>query len=244
MRWAVLQDAHVRAPLTALVLVVLLLSGLGGAASAGPAHHRPTVGSCHDYGFDQVGKASESSPTVSCSEPHTALTVAVLRFDGTRDVASTEKAVTGCGRALVDLLDRPVLTAYDLGFFFPTRAEVAKGARWVRCDLVLFVDRTLAPLSDPIVTDPVDDTVAHCAIDRRRELYVTTCSSPHTYRTTSSVKLLGRGGYPGVDRLLLRSLRRCEPAVLDPSDYVVVFPTDLEWRAGYRTVACQSRTSS
>ena len=93
----------VRALLTVLVSIVLLLSGLGGVATAGPAHHQPSVGSCYDYGMASSAVRASRVPS-SCSSPHIALTVAVLRFDGTRDTASIERAVVGCGRALVGLL--------------------------------------------------------------------------------------------------------------------------------------------
>ena len=170
--------------------------------------------------------------------------MAVLRFDGTRDTASIERAVVGCGRALVGLLGEPSLTAYDIGFFFPTRDEVARGARWVRCDVVLFVDRTLAPLAEPVVADPRDAAVGPVRGRpqgrlRRHDLRLAPHAPDHRLGAAAGATRL-----PGRSAPSAQAVRRCASLALDASDLVVVFPSDLEWRAGYRTAACESRTSS
>ena len=227
-------------------LTSLVLIGLGAPADAGPSHHLPTVGSCHGYTYQALQKQSDMSPVVPCSGPHNAVTLAVLKVT-TSELRQElgARRLARCDRALAATLGSdPVRTAYSLGYFYPTRAEIAKGARWARCDLVLYAGAALAPLSDPIITDVTDDRIARCVLRRKGSFLATPCALPHSYRVTGGYQAKGGKRYPGNDRLFGQAVRLCASQVLNPSDYYVNFPVESEWYAGYRGVVCLSRQST
>src|SRR4051812_14170840 len=118
--------------LCSVAVLVGGLSGLGAPASAGPAYEIPAVGSCYAYSYQGLQKSSDTSPAVPCALPHTAVTVAVLRVKGADfDQAVGGRGLTRCFEAIRAVVGgEPVRTAYSLGFFFPTKAQVRKGARW------------------------------------------------------------------------------------------------------------------
>ncbi len=215
------------------------------AADAGPGYHEPDVGECHDYGLRGLNSESESRKPVSCDEPHTALTVAVVRVpkpvlaDPERVLATVG---TRCYKKMFDVLGVSTKvraqTAYSLAYFLPTKAERAKGARWVRCDLYLAGGRKLMNLPDPLVDRPLDDSVTRCLQIRRGTALTTVCSRSHDYRVAGVVKL--RGAYPGPERFKSLAGKRC-PRLAGPKGYYT-FPSRVAWSAGDKRLTCYRKT--
>lgn len=233
-----------------LVLVGLLavtpaqaLAGSGsGVTSRGASYAAPEVGSCWSYGYKAALKPVNRGAAVPCTGPHTAQTVAVIKL---RSVGS-DRAVDAGYRRCLKVVERTVgpalsRTAYSQRFFLPGKKEVRKGARWLRCDVVLSAGRTLAPLPTPLVTQPLTDEVALCAVTAGGKTIATTCASKHDYRFTAGYQAKGKK-YPGRDKLLRSVILTCADKVENPKKFWAFYPDATEWSAGYRAVSCLSRT--
>ena len=169
---ALLLAAAVLAPLPASSVT----SSATSSAKPGPDHHRPDVGACYDYGIRGLLAISGPRREVSCDDSHRAVTVAVPRLTGDIDrkkpLAAFDKVGVRCYRALYKALggtqESRALTAYGLSYYVPTQAELDRGARWVRCDMLLYGGNKVMPLPDPLLPATPDDSVALCLPDEVR----------------------------------------------------------------------------
>ena len=232
------------------LLVPLLASGLlllGPSAAAGPGYHQPRVGECRDYGTRAYLADSETSKPVSCDQKHTALTVAVLRVPRSVGVADPEKAFaavgTRCYRAMFEALGvaprKRAETAYSLAYFLPTKAERARGARWVRCDLVLEGGTKLQPLPDPLLPKPLDDSVKRCLLLRHGRALTTVCRRTHDFRVAGIVKL--SGAYRTQRQFENIAVKRCPR--LAGERFYFNYPSREGWQAGDKRITCSKRTT-
>ena len=117
------------------------------ATSAAPAHvTQPKVGECHNLSLKDIAKPSDTKKPVDCSDRHTTRTVAVIATAppaATRGSNNAQAYAVGkaCGPALHKVLgadaETRARTLYSLAWFLPTKAQKAKGAKWMRCDVTL-----------------------------------------------------------------------------------------------------------
>ncbi|MFF2299579.1 septum formation family protein [Arthrobacter sp. NPDC058127] len=136
----------------AAVLLAGVLSGcnqtLPGAATGNPA-----VGECHlIVSPEQFDAVSEPSPPVPCTEAHTAQTYKVARVPaplsgrGTRPGQQELKALTtrlcevATLRAYLGARERDGTTGLAIAAYAPSRDDWERGARAVRCDVLLAAD--------------------------------------------------------------------------------------------------------
>jgi hypothetical protein len=136
-------------------------------------------------------------------------------------------------------------SAYDFVFFQPTADQIAAGARWLRCDLVLRHGKTLADLPNdktPALSGlPLHDKVARCL--KGTSHITTTCSSKHSYRATGSFTVAGTS-FPGRTALVHAGRAKC-PSRVDSRSYLFVWKPKLIWNLVHdRTVVCFTKTSS
>jgi hypothetical protein len=142
--------------LAAAVLGAVLITGCTGggadpaAAPTADGVQRPSVGECRTYDAVAAEAPVEDSSPVSCEDVHTAETIAVI--DGlpapSKDGAWTDEQLStaarlGCNATVhADALSvRPTAlatTRLTQTFFAPTAAQARAGARWLRCDSVVF----------------------------------------------------------------------------------------------------------
>lgn len=135
------------------------------------------------------------------------------------------------------------MSAYALFSFIPNKRERARGAKWKRCEIGLWGGRTLQPLPRKLDLGslPLKDSVARCLNGREKRLRVTVCAKAHTYRATGAFRAHGKT-YPGVKRLTRTAINRCPDRVTSRRwRYEVPFNVD-QWRVGYRTIVCYSKT--
>jgi hypothetical protein len=235
----------------------VLAAGPGGAAPAaeparraGPGYHQPKVGSCHDLSLRQAMSMSSPTTAVDCDKPHTTKTLVVKRLSGKVDWQAPDiwRGVFGpCARKAQRALggnDKArAMSAYGLFSFIPSKRERARGAKWKRCELGLWGGRTLQPLPKNLDLGslPLDDKVAKCLNGPVKGLRVTVCSKAHTYRVTGGFRATGKT-YPGERKLARMAIQRCPQLVTTRKwRYEVPFNAD-QWRAGWRTTVCFSKT--
>ena len=114
--------------------------------SAAPAYlAEPKVGDCHKLSLKEIAAESDTKKPVDCSEKHTARTIAVVSAPAaaTRGSDNAKAYAVGkaCGPALNEILgadaETRAKTLYSLAWFMPTKAQKAKGSKWMRCDVTL-----------------------------------------------------------------------------------------------------------
>lgn len=150
---------HLLALATAALVAVTALSGCddgGDDAASAPeptaaavSTRAPEVRACYDLDVAAGLELSSSVPAVRCGRRHTAVTVAVgevrTRVKGTliplesaraqRQIASTCKAKVD--RHVGGSTETRRLSRVQAVWFSPSSAQIAAGARWFRCDLVV-----------------------------------------------------------------------------------------------------------
>lgn len=235
--------------LALVAALALVTTGPAGARPAPARQHattlaQPVVGSCHDYSRKQLRRTSDRSAAVPCTGPHTAQTVSVVTVK--RSVAASRvfaRYGPRCYRALSGTLGASrtevVSTAYGLAFFRPTKKQQKQGARWLRCDAVLSGGSRLEQLPTPLVSRPISDSVARCAVGKNQ--VTTVCSRKHTFRATGTVTR--KGAYPSLSRFAQISAAKCPAKVMSPKSFVLYFPDREQWQGGVRAMACLSKTS-
>ncbi len=144
---------------TLLAVVLMLLAPLAAVvattapAHAGPAFQQPAVGECRALTMDEFNRASNNEAPIDCSQPHTSRVIDTVRLPrGVSWGASIQKltriATRICNPAWTEALGGTfrsrAMTAYSAGWFMPTKAQRERGARWIRCDLVLRAGSALA----------------------------------------------------------------------------------------------------
>ncbi|GAA3827255.1 hypothetical protein [Nocardioides panacisoli] len=245
--------------LVAAALSVALIAPVSSTASAdaprrGVDTAPPAEGSCHDLTYAEGLNAADPDPAVDCTEAHTSVTLAVVKFAKAPDWSdvgalyrrSQEKCVRG--EILVFGAEPKALqsSAYSEWLFVPSKAQRDAGAKWVRCDIALAEGKTLQPLP----TDgppqlgplPLDDSLARCRAGKPLGFLVVACSGPHTQGAAPLIKRPG-GTYPGTKRMHAWTYQRCH-AKLGRSLGVYEWPTKPMWRHGLRFSTCFRKTRS
>lgn len=238
-----------------LAVVATLLAGAGTTTAAQAGPNQPdagiaTVGECRSYSFDQAMRASENSAPVACSTSHTAKVLATPMLpDGMTydDFAAMQRVMLRtCYPAFGRMLGRTDSlrhrSAYTIMWFIPTQAQRDRGARWLRCDLVLQGGRTLRPIPadvSPILgSAPLPNRVARCATARE---VLTTCNRAHEWRATGTY-LVRRDAYPG-NRTMSRIAQRTCPSRTSTRAWYAVWAPRARWQVGDKMIVCHSRTS-
>jgi hypothetical protein len=231
-----------------LLSTLLAVAGLGivtAPAQADPHYAEPSVGECHDYSYRAIAHQSEDSPAEVCDGTQSAMTYAVVELPKRIHVNTEDAgryALPKCDKAFAKALGgRPTtwaLTSYFTAWFIPTKAERRQGARWVRCDAVLYGGHNkLAPVPTSLKLGhpPLDDSVARCLVNAGHRSYRTVCDRRHDFRSKKAIKLSG-SHYPTKDQFLQVVGRRCPRLYYLP-------PSPEAWKNGYKIVVCYAKTT-
>lgn len=253
-----------------LVCTILVIVTACGAAAPHPATKpkptppppAPAVGACRILTFASATAASDDSPIVPCSQKHTAVTVAVgalvdkaqLKTLDINAPAVQQRLAVSCPKAVEAYAGGSGRT-FDLSqiqglSFVPTPAQIAKGANWYRCDMVVLA----APNTLATVTGTMSNvlTSAH-ALDRwgtcgtsapsaatfKRVL----CSSRHSWRAVAVITIPERSTYLAKDTSKAASLtcrKIATKAAHGALKYTWSFewPNKQHWQAGQRFGLC------
>jgi Septum formation len=239
--------------LLALALAAAGVLGAGSPANAGGGG-KPTVGECRTLTAAQAAARTDTTAPSGCGTAHDDRVIAVphlptgVSWTGLSDAQIVKQGIKACTPALRTALgqndkvrDR---SAYDLVFFQPTAAQIAAGARWVRCDLVLRRGKTLADLPTdriPALSGlPLKKRVTRCL--KGTHHIVTTCSSTHSYRATGSFTVASTS-FPGRTALVRAGRAKC-PSRVDSRSYLFTWKAKVIWNLVHdRTVVCFTKTS-
>ncbi len=219
--------------LGAAVLVALAAgcsSGGGSTSDGGLGPDAPVVGQCHVLTAADVSAATNATPTVACSEPHTSVTIAVGGFprgtvtnkhlrNGDLGVEALQRC-TAAWRTTVggDRMNQ-LTSVVALAYYLPDPDQLAGGARWYRCDLVIggkdkMALENLPAHVDGLLNGSVPDGFRACRTDPefRRGRQVP-CTSDHVLRAVGTAPVAHQAGYPGANTLRAESTKVCRPVV-------------------------------
>lgn len=243
--------ALVGALLGAALVGTLLTSALATpAGAAAPA--RPQVGDCHSLTIEEYAATTDPDPRISCTRAHTSRTIAVKDVSAAAFRTSATLLATGVrvctpafARATGGSESNRVLSAYELSFFAPTRAQLDAGARWIRCDIVLSGGPRLLALPtdrEPALgSAPHASSVARCLQLGSRSYRPTACSVTHNYRARGTLRIAS-STYPGQDRLTALAARRC-PSIARTRSWYATWPAPVGWKYGKeRVMVCYANT--
>jgi hypothetical protein len=220
---------HVR---TFLVTVVTCLT-LGSVAGCGPLPKssvqskpkaspthaapaylgEPKVGECHNLTAKQIQKASDTIKPVPCTQKHTTVTVAVVTATKETNEAKGDDRTfavgQACGPGFTEVLGGDsktrAKTLYSLAWFNPTKAQAAKGAKWLRCDVALTAVNRAFPITgkQPLLDDGPKDSELACG--RRIDGKVTgwifvPCSTKHEFEASAFVEADPKTDYKDAEK--------------------------------------------
>ena len=237
--------------IVALGATLALAPSATAVEADGPHYQEPPPAQCRNYTYATAMGTTAQTQVVSCGTRHTAKSVGAFQMPESMtwstpldDIAS---AVADTCRPYynnlvggTDLLRR--MTRFGMSLYFPTQAQKDHGARWVRCDAVVWGRSALVPLPHQIpLLDPATPhyAVTKCLVGANR--YYTACAFTHSYRVTGGFQLAG-STYPGDAAVKRAALRRC-PSYITTRYYLWEGPDRDRWRAGNHAVLCYSKTT-
>jgi Septum formation len=236
--------------------VVMLLAPLAavvtsaGPAQAGPGFQQPAVGECRALTYGEFLRWSNDEAPVDCAEPHSSRVIAAGRLPkGVNWGPSLKKlpiAIGICEPAWKTVLGSTyrsrAMTAYSWGWFIPTKAQRERGARWIRCDVILYGGKSLVRLptdDEPALgAGPHPDSIAACLTTR--PAVHTTCARRHAWRGTGTF-VMRQDAFPTDGEFRRAALRRC-PSLVNTGSFKWRHRVKYQWREGDHTVTCYSRT--
>lgn len=242
--------AHTAAAATVVGSAVVALPTATAVEADGPHYQEPQVGQCRNYGYSAAMGSTAQTPVVACSSTHTAKVIAVVQLPSSMTWSTPLDDIVHAGAVKcedayfqavgsTDLKRR--MTALGEAIFVPTQAQRDHGARWIRCDVVVWGRSALVPLPNrtPILGDVRPYKITRCIVGTH--LYVTACGLTHTYRATGDFHLSGTT-YPG-DAAVLRAAERHCPSLVSSRTWVWTGPDRARWRAGNHVVVCFTKTT-
>lgn len=232
--------------LAMLLSAAILPAASAPAAASDPLAGAPTVGECRSYtAEDRMGWTEDSGPS-DCASRHTAVVVKV-------EIAPSKYELAG--RPSAQLLDfaretcQPAwqqavgvthaqghLVAYTWTWFAPTKAQLALGARWIRCDVNIYDGQALGalPASTPFVDGNIDRVDRKCLTAKG---FVTSCANSHKW-ISRGIITVPAGAY-STARQDTVARRKCQ-GTLKRSDarYLWIRISEVAWKAGERHMVC------
>lgn len=249
----------------AVLAVVLAGCGEDSAPGTGPTVAQvkaPAVRACYQLDVAAGLELSSSAPRVSCNRRHTSVTVAVGRLkpraDGTLPPIESARAQGRIARTCKAEVDAHVggsteirrLSRVQAVWFSPPPDQVAAGARWFRCDLVVagnqtsftpLPKRTRGFLDGPagLLRYGTCATAAPGSPDFRR----VACSVEHTWRARASIDLPAGAAYLGKNAgqsadSRCRDVEARRTVTATRLRWSFEWPTKAQWDSGQRYGLC------
>jgi hypothetical protein len=236
--------------------LALAVAGLFVATSSATAAAagKPAVGECRNLTVAEAAASTDTTSPISCTSAHDDRVIAVpdlpagVAWADLSDRQIAKQGIKACAPKLRKALGQTDLvrdrSAYAFVFFQPTADQIAAGARWLRCDIVLHRGSTLADLPDdrtPALSGlPLSNQVARCLTGTSH--LTTTCVSKHSYRATGSFTVASHA-FPG-RKALIRAGRASCPSRVTSRSYLFTWQPKLIWNLVHgRTVVCYTKTT-
>ncbi|MBB3043879.1 septum formation family protein [Nocardioides soli] len=248
------------------VVAALTLTACGDDTTAPAEMAAPDLGACRVLSPEDVAQPANSSPSVPCSESHTAETYAVGELPSDFDDvdygdeqlgAWAYQKCTGSFRDFLGADESLVMrTVVSWAWFRPTQEAWDDGARWYRCDVVGGGEQSKEYVDLPtsarglLLGRPKDAWMVCADGETVAGSVKVPCNQPHTWRAVTTISLgAAKDEYPG-DRLAEVTTRdycsRSVGAWLNyPVDYDFGYTWfhEAEWQAGNRRSVCWAKTT-
>ncbi len=231
-------------------------------SSAPPAPAAPRVGACHELSLEQATDPVDSGKSVSCAQPHTAVTFKVgqlaalsdghlLAVDSPTVQARLAKA---CPPALAPFLggDQTTqrLSRLEAVWFGPSLEQADAGADWFRCDVVgLRKEGALITLprkmKGALDAPGALDRFGTCgtAAPSAKKFQRVVCSEKHTWRAVDDVDLPRDARYLAKD-VAATGDSACKDVAAKRANGALKYtwsfewPTRAQWSSGQRYGYC------
>ncbi len=242
--------------LTACGPKALRKDGTGGAAGDGspsatqppdPRFEIPAVGQCHRMTVAESQAPVATAAQVKCSGPHNTVVAHVALVPGALTAQTplarrrTVAAAT-CEPAFRNLVGgTPALRATSIltwAFFTPSKEQLDRGARWVRCDVLARSGDALVrlPATTPILRGGLPQALRVCQTQKGADV---SCAQPHAFRVAAVFQPKG-AGYPDPDKFTVTARARCAGLTGIFGGYWQP-PSQAGWAAGDHFVRCLTR---
>ncbi len=121
--------------------------------------------------------------------------------------------------------------------FTPSQAQLERGARWVRCDVLARSGDQLVPLPDakPLLAKGVPESLRVCQTETGADV---SCSRPHAFRVEAVYAASG-SAYPDAAAYTAAARARCQQLMGDGGYWQP--PSRAGWKAGDQFIRCLSR---
>jgi Septum formation len=253
-------------PAAASVSATASAAATGSAAAAPAVAPRPPPrAACYRLTSAQLTRATNASPAVPCTSTHTSRTILVGRLAALapgRPTAAASPVVqarlaSSCRHRLASYVGGATrtrdLSRFNVVWYTPSLAETERGARWFRCDLIVFARAgTLlplprkAPLEGVLARPDALDTYGLCgtAAPGTADFDRVVCSYRHSWRAIDTIALPGGRAYPGVSAVRKAGEAPCKDAARSRAPDTLKFsygwewPTAEQWSAGQRFGYC------
>jgi hypothetical protein len=225
------------------------------ATTATPAPPAPLTGACYLLSVTELTHRSSDSLPVSCRRRHTTRTIHVGRVAAGSGAATLtavgRRAASRCPRELARYLGGSRrtrhLSRFEAVWFDPTPAQLRRGARWFRCDLVAFArPGRLFPLPRGRDLHGVLDHpralrrfgLCGTAAPGTRGFHRVICGRRHSWRAFGTVHLPG-GAYPGAAEVRRAGVHVCRRRARAESGGSLRYRYGWEWPSGDQWAAGQ-----
>jgi hypothetical protein len=170
---------------------------------------------------------SDDSRQVPCTPPHTTETVSSFALPEPTAEAATADGVT-CGQTVGEYLNIDNASWINAGsvLFLPSKAEIAHGASWARCDAFIPGPwwspadgkvkgaQTMTASMKDLADHPTDRVWTCLAKPPAVEQPQVPCDRPHAYEATGALSGLGGlSAYPSAQVLRAEAQTDCGPTV-------------------------------
>lgn len=213
-----------------------------------PGFQAAVVGECHRMTPAQSRASVSTSPRVNCKGNHNTVVayVGYLPREVTPKTALAQRRRLGqrfcepAYRKVVGgtLTDRAT-SILTWTLFTPGQAQLERGARWVRCDVLARSGKQLVPLptGQPLLQQGVPEQLRICQDNAGVDI---SCSRPHAYRVEAVYRVVGNAypdaqGYTPVARDRCKELTGTFGGFWQP-------PSQAGWQAGDRFIRCLAPT--
>ena len=215
-----------------------------------PGYGAPQVGDCHRITATQSLASVDTSRRVSCKGRHTSVVAHVGYLPKPITPATPVAKRRAVGKRLCQpayqrlaggtLADRAT-SILTWTLFTPDQAQLERGARWVRCDVVARSGDSLVrlPAGHPLLANGVPEPLRICQTASGGDV---SCSQPHAFRVEAVYAAVGKA-YPDTTAYTRVARARCRQLMGSYGGYWQP-PSPAGWAAGDRFIRCLRPTKT
>ena len=216
-------------------------------AAPDPGFQAPRIGTCTRMTYGQSRASVAARGQAPCRGPHSTVVARVVFLPKAVSAATPVARRDALGqrycapayRQLVGgtLADRATsLLTWTL--FTPGELQLARGARWLRCEVLARSAGQLVPLplGRPLLGKGVPEQLRICQTTAGADI---SCARPHAFRVEAVFRAVGEA-YPDVLTYTATARDRCQQLVGSYGGYWQP-PSRAGWAAGDRFIRCLAR---